>query len=301
MSKRKRTASPLRADPSRMATVRRVFAADVRRRYAALRRSLRLLVVTQDAFGLSDASSFASRWRYLQDAAKVEAFRAWLSSEIHRLILAPVGGGQDWWLRHVQAAYYKGVNRAFDDVRRPALHDSGEISGARAEYLRRVLVGPPRSFALTANARHSLRDFAGRFVNPRVLALSQRLAVELQGGTDAMAQKIARAVIHGLDLGQTRQEIADAIDAAVNVGMRRALLIATTEVTRQHAAGQLDGMEALGIGEVELVAEWQTTSGNVCSACEELDGQTFTLDDARGMIPAHPGCCCVWQTVGGLL
>lgn len=287
---------PLKSDPTRLATVRRVFAADVRRRFAALRRSLRRLVVGEDAFDLSPASPLASRWRYLPDAGKAEAFAAWLDAEIQRLILAPVGG-QDWWLKHVQAAYYRGVNRAFDDVRRPALRGTGEIAGARAEYLRRVLAGPPRSFSLTANARHSLRDYAGRFVNAKVLALSRRLAVELKGATDATAQKIARALLHGLDAGQTAEEIAGAIDDAVDWGMRRALLVATTELTRIHASAQLDGMEALGYDEVALVAEW-TAQGDACPKCAEMDGQVFSLDDARGLIPLHPSCACCWTFAG---
>lgn len=297
----KRSSHPLKQDPTRLATVRRTFAADVRRRFATLGRSLRRLVVDEDAFGLSPSSPFASRWRHLDAAGKADAFRAWLDAEIGRLVLAPAGGGEDWWLPHVQAAYYRGVNRAFDDVRRPALHGSGEVAGARSEFLRRVLSTvrfgqwPP----FVTNARHSLRDYAGRFVNARVLALSQRLALELKGATDATAQKIARALLDGLDAGTTREEIARAIDDAVGWGMRRALLIATTELTRTHAAAQLDGMEALGMAEVALVAEW-TAQGDACPKCAEMDGRTFTLDDARGLIPLHPACACCWTLAGGV-
>jgi len=31
-----------------------------------------------------------------------------------------------------------------------------------------------------------------------------------------------------------------------------------------------------------------------CSICESLQGKTFTLDEAEGVIPRHPMCRCIW-------
>lgn len=287
--------NPLRSDPSRCATTRRVFAAEVRRHFAVLRRSLRRLIVDDDAFGLTP-DSLQGRWRFFPDHDKMEAFQTWLEAVVRQAILSP--SGEPWWQRHVASAYAKGLNRAFDDVRKPVLHGSGEISGARAEFLRQVLSDRPAPSSFSVNARHGIRDHTGRFVNKKILALSQRLAVELKGATDAMAQKIARALIAGMERGDSVKAIAGAIDAAVNVGMRRALLIATTEVTRAQAEGQLDGMEAMGMMAVKLVAEWRTT-GTACPACAKMDGRTFDLVKARGLIPQHPSCACAWAVVVG--
>jgi len=46
--------------------------------------------------------------------------------------------------------------------------------------------------------------------------------------------------------------------------------------------------------EVEL-----STAGDerVCATCEGLEGETYTIDEARGVIPLHPLCRCSWIPV----
>lgn len=52
VSNQARVGNPLRADPTRTATLRRIFMEDLNRRFARLKRSIRQLVVVEDAFGL---------------------------------------------------------------------------------------------------------------------------------------------------------------------------------------------------------------------------------------------------------
>ena len=54
--RKKRSPNPLRSDPSRTATLRRRFQAEVDRRLNVLRRRIRALIVEEDAFGLADPS-----------------------------------------------------------------------------------------------------------------------------------------------------------------------------------------------------------------------------------------------------
>lgn len=280
-------ANPLRSDPSRLAGPRRSLATAVRLRFALLRRSLRRLIAGEDALGLLPAST--GRWAGLDAAGKVTAFQGWLDAEVGGVLL-----GDSWWTRHLTDAYLRGASRSYTDVRRPTPGVSADA--ARQEFLRLLMRGGPLSSddsRFTINARHGLRDVGGRFASKKVLALAARLSVELKGATDAMAQRIARAVLDGLDQEQTPTQVAKAIGDAVGIGERRALLIATTELTRSHAEGQLDAIEALGLDEVAVMAEWQTAD-DPCPQCAPLDGVVFKLEEARGLIPRHPRCACVF-------
>jgi hypothetical protein len=278
------TPPPAKLDPARLATLRRVFAADVRRRFALLRRSLRRLIVDDDAFG-------TGRFRFLDDAEKLTAFRAWLDAETARLVLSG-----DWWAKHLQAAWVKGADRAFDDARRPSL-GTGTITGERKEYHRRLMRGARRvpSVMPVADARHSPRALWGDKAGRKVLSLAARFGSEMRGAADATAQRITRAVMDGLGRERTKKRVADALVEQAAHGERRALLIASSESQRAFVEGQIDGLEELDVGGVGLLVEWETTSGSPCRRCSQMEGQTFSLDDARGLIPFHANCRCVWQ------
>jgi len=69
-------------------------------------------------------------------------------------------------------------------------------------------------------------------------------------------------------------------------GEQRAGVVATTEVTRLYAEGNKIAYADAGVQEVE----WLTT-GDPCPLCEELEGQTWTIEDAETP-PLHVGCLC---------
>jgi hypothetical protein len=83
---------------------------------------------------------------------------------------------------------------------------------------------------------------------------------------------------------------------------RRGLLVATTEITRSYAQGQM--MAGLALQEqwpgVRVVKRWYTNADDlVCEICGPLDGQAVDLDemfDGAGEPPAHPGCRCWMET-----
>lgn len=235
--------SPLKFDRARLVTLRRVMATNVRRRFALLRRVV----------GANDWSS-----PFLADAGgRMDAFRNWLSIQAERIILA-----DRWWTKHLRAAWLKGADRAFDDVRRPALRDTGTVMAERSEFHRRL--------ERTAS---------------RVAALAARFSNELQGAVDLFVQRTTRAVA-----GSLVTNAAAPFDEA----LRRALLAAQSELQRAFSEGQLDGLEELDVASVGLLVEWETTSGNPCRRCEEMAGETYAIDEARGLIPLHVNCLCVW-------
>jgi ribosomal protein L44E len=39
---------------------------------------------------------------------------------------------------------------------------------------------------------------------------------------------------------------------------------------------------------------------DVCPICEELALRTYSISEARGVLPAHPECRCIWITLGSM-
>lgn len=88
----------------------------------------------------------------------------------------------------------------------------------------------------------------------------------------------------------------DRIDRAVNRYERkkhreRTEMIARTESSRANAEGALNVYEAEGV-----TTEWIAVAGNEFDPefCQDNDGKVFTIAEARGMIPVHPNCECIW-------
>jgi SPP1 gp7 family putative phage head morphogenesis protein len=82
------------------------------------------------------------------------------------------------------------------------------------------------------------------------------------------------------------------------VGVYRGTLMARTEIVRAHAESTLNRFEEFGLRNVVNMAEWQTAGDHrVCPLCAQLQGRTFTIQEARGMLPLHPNCRCTWLPV----
>jgi SPP1 gp7 family putative phage head morphogenesis protein len=99
-------------------------------------------------------------------------------------------------------------------------------------------------------------------------------------------------MIDGRGVTAITNDLTDRIDSLTD---SRALTIARTEVIHVHAEGQLDSFEDLGVDELGVEAEFSTAGDDlVCPQCEALEGNTYSVDEARGIIPVHPNCRCTW-------
>lgn len=71
---------------------------------------------------------------------------------------------------------------------------------------------------------------------------------------------------------------------------QRAETIARTETAAASSEGTLTAFDDMGIAEVEGVSDPEC-----CPDCDaEINGKTFTIEEAREMIPYHPNCECTW-------
>jgi HK97 family phage portal protein len=171
-------------------------------------------------------------------------------------------------------------------AQRDGLDNVGDLSAATQENIR-------------ASSTSLATDLAGGMVD--------RLREELSAGIKAnetipqLMQRIERWV------GTQTVTINPVMDAEGNV-LREASsriigkdilaeVIARTEANRAYNAGNLDALSQAGIEKVQ----WLLAS-DACEECAALAetapgdklGKIMDLDDAAGVLPAHPNCRCTW-------
>lgn len=288
------THNPLRTDPSRTATLRRMFTADLKRRMKSLREEIKVLVVEKDSFGLIHNPLFSNRkswnglignevWRFLSDKQKLDKFREWLASESSQSLIAVTSETVEsgYWNQYVNEAYLKGVNRSFSDVKKLGLvSDEAELAflgGSRQQFIRQLLANP--------------------LVVERIRLLTTRVFNELNGLSDNVVKALTRNLADGLTTNLTSVQINGIMRLSLEkLGNTSGLMIPRTEIVRIHAEGQLDALEQLGVKNVGVNVEW-TTATNPCPLCSAMAGTVIPIERARGMIPRHIGCLCSFSMI----
>ncbi len=330
--------NPLKADPTRTATLRRLFQSEFTKRFNKLKGKILNLIVNEDAFGLkqqqnpfirnengavfpildiggsvlyqqetteyskslrnsetkradnenqwsgqaqtNNAFTVNTRWRFNTSSQKVASFNTWIKEQTDSIILENATAetlDNAYWNRYIEDGYKKGAGRAFDDTRKLGAQTNLDFfQGTRDEFLR--------------------QSFAQPVALDKVKLLAGRVLTELQGVTEATAQRLTRELTDGLVQGKNPREIARSINKGIDaIGKRRSILIARTEIIRAHAEGQLDALEGLGVKEVGVAVEWSTAGdARVCKLCQPMDDTVFKIKEARGLIPRHPQCRCAF-------
>lgn len=114
---------------------------------------------------------------------------------------------------------------------------------------------------------------------------------------------IKHQIFRGIAEGSTPQRVAKAIkEAGVQPlegktlsAYQRSLLIARTETARAMTTGSLQSYENYGVKEIEVL-----TAGDdlVCKICRENEANNpHKIEDANGLVPAHPNCRCAVMPV----
>jgi SPP1 gp7 family putative phage head morphogenesis protein len=265
------------ADPSRTKTLRKEFGQRLRGVFARINSQAREDIVQKDKLGIRN-SLVANRppnpvhdLSFETDDRKVEAFRNWLRDQERR-------GRVDVFTRndnsYIRSAYGRGVKHADAKLRE---------QGAELPE----------------------RDIQEAFNRPihqeQLQTLYTRTFTEWEGVAEATNQQISRELADGLAQGENPTKIARRISDRVDkIGKTRATTLARTEVIRSHADATLNRYEELGVEKVAGEAEFQTAGDSrVCPICAGLNGDVYTLKDARGLIPVHSLCRCAWLPVVG--
>ena len=306
-------ANPLALDPTRTTLLRRRYMAEMNKRFRALRGAIWRTIVQEDALGLGKAKPFIfqanaaaglttnNKWAFLSDPDKAEAFQDWFEQQVQQDVFAPIPGAAPltpadlaepvpvvdpsapWQAEFVESAYMKGVTQAYADTHAEAM--AAGLSPA-------VFEGGQQAFLASS--------FSGKVRTSKLKLLAQRNFQQLKGVTAAMGQALNRILSDGLVAGHNPTKIASTMNKEIeSITKKRALTIAKTEIIHAHAEGQLDSFSELGVQEVGALAEWATAGdGKVCDKCSPLEGSILTIKEARGLIPRHPNCRCMWLPAG---
>lgn len=289
-------------DPTRTSTLRGAFARAMRRRFNSLTKDIVSAIIIDDCFGLIEPPTFSifekrlspgkKAFAFSRNDAKIESFINWVKQlqkqRILNIIEMPQLGeavNQRWTDMFLQSAYAQGISRASAEMRTIGM-DVPRITKTQALELIREPV-------------HA----------DRVALIYTRAYSSLVGITDAMDSQISQILAQGMIEGKGARDLADLIanviidtpglKASDYIGRfisarRRAELIARTEIIRAHHLAMIQQYRNWGLINVHVQAEWKTAGDDrVCSECESLEGQIFTLDEIESLIPLHPGCRCI--------
>jgi SPP1 gp7 family putative phage head morphogenesis protein len=262
-------------DPTKTTVLRKKFERDMVRRWKMLIDAIRVEVVEKDGFGLK---SNLGAFDFPRDAQKVDEFIKWLKKEQKKGVLEIIeGAGQAagekaWHNLYLRSAYQKGLAEAAAKMRK---------AGAKITS-RWVDAGFRRPF-------HA--DAAG--------LLYTRTYGDLKGITDAVDSRISRLLTRGLIEGKGFMELADEMAETIeSVGIHRSRVLVRTETISAHSEASLNTYQEAGIAGVSVKSEFITAQDNrVCPKCQELEGQVYSIEEARGVIPVHPNCRCAWVPV----
>ena len=264
--------------------------AEFNKRFRELKKHIRHAIVTEDVFGLSEPEDRKRlrekglqvlqyrQYQFMTNPQKMRAFQSWLQQRIDEGLLSvdPVSG-DPWTSKYIHSSYRQGAMRAYTDSNKAFMLQKPEwYAGSRETFIKMAFAQPE--------------------VMSKVELLGTRAFEQLKGMTGTMSQDISRLLSDGLAHGWSTAKIARSMQKSIDhINRARAKRIARTEIINAHAEGQLDSFELLGVDELGVMAEFSTAGdGLVCTQCASLEGQTFNVDKARGIIPVHPNCRCAW-------
>lgn len=285
-----------RYDPTRTTNLRNRMVSESDRRFNQIIRLIISAVVVEDIFGLIPVETYQETpgnraYSFLTDAEKVEEFNQWLQTQIDKHIISQrqIGKirrfyGVEWFNKYIGDAYKRGVIRALGEIRKGGYETTPfDINSIMSEM----------------------------FHKERIELLYTRVYSDLKGITGQMEQQISRVLTQGLIKGDNPKTIARKLVSVINgkgVGelgitdtigrfipaVRRAEILARTEIVRAHHLAMIREFRRWGIKNVFVKAEWKTAGDNrVCPACAFMEGRIFTLDEIEPMIPFHPQCRCI--------
>lgn len=218
-----------------------------------------------------------ARWSFLTTPQKLEQFKEWLNTQVRANILSGNDlDGDEWIAKYTKTSYKRGANKAYDEVKAPLLKDKlDRYQGGKAQFLERL-----------ESETHK----------QQIKLLASRTYDELADSVGTMSNQISRTLIDGVIQKLPMEKIAKNLDERIGVGLSSAQRIARTEIARSFNEGKLNALEELGVGDVEIMVEWQTAR-RPCPVCAPLNHVVMTVKQAHGLFPRHPNCYCTFKAV----
>jgi len=272
-------------DPSQTTVLRNTFAKDMRKLFNELIKVIYKSVYTNDCFKRNLNVNMEATDNVLgtSDSENIEYFLLWLQNQINIGILEKNTFQKYWTNKYVYEAYIRGLQRARKDMIKNGM-DVQSIENITTEIS------------------------SGTFHNDTVNILYSRVYNELKAITDDLMNKVSLVLSQGMLKNDNAKTLALEIIAVINglnkdminIGqfvpsIQRAELLARTNIIRAFAEAQLREYENWGVYKLGVMAEILTAGDDkVCEKCYSLEGKVYTIEEAKGLIPFHPSCRCIW-------
>jgi SPP1 gp7 family putative phage head morphogenesis protein len=264
-------------DPTETTTLRNEHEAEYYKRLRALKGDLRSAIAENDVLYLGtqrarNAEPKPRDYQFLTDERKRERFQAWLQTQIENdiLVVENVEGarsGSHFSAQYLRKAYAKGVRDANRNLRAQGY----DIDTQTMQDVFNQRVHQEAVEQLYVRAYENLADITADM-------------------SDEIGEELADAFTQGWNPRTAASNINDRVDT---IGITRSRLLARTEIIHAHAEGTLDRLESEGFETVTPDVEFQTAGDTrVCPICRSLDGNVYTIQEARGIVPRHPSCRC---------
>jgi SPP1 gp7 family putative phage head morphogenesis protein len=241
---------------------------EAQRRVRQLIAMVRAAVVERDVLGLGRAEVGSP-------GARVQGLVHWFRQRAEPLLTGVTKGKPvptTWYWKHIQRAVDKGHRDALAKIRR--IGDGSAVIDA------------------------PVRGSFGPASKERTQKVANKVYTHMKDVSEEMSDRLAKVLADGVNRGSAPREIAGEIADELGIGLSRAKVIAQTEIIGAHADGALDEFESGEVEGVEVESEFVTAGDDVvCPECEELEGNVYSISEARGIIPVHPNCRCAWIPV----
>ena len=295
-----------RLDPTGTTDIRGRFLRDMTQRWRQLVRISQAAVVDQNVLGLGANTP----QNIARSVDPVGDFRKWFEAAVNRVVLA---GDGTWTQHYLDEASARAWGRAYRLVQPSA------PTARRSQH-----------HIVAASAASELKGVADVTVQRAVRAVSQALLVDKVRPT--MVQRAISTVINKVGLVRSQAMLEMSLSQAFNgasldafaslglskVGIEAERLAKGTKVGRlrdghAHDAGtgpgsRISRTEApsastirrirkaqAGIEALNVVEVLTAGDDDVCPVCEDISlSGPYTINEARGLIPAHPRCRCAF-------
>lgn len=294
-----------RQDPTQTTTLRDQYRAQYHKRYRRLKGAVWQTVAEWDVLGLNDRAAANNDVIDPDESVDFPApedppdlpgpldptpaalpnpekridtddYLSWFDTAQRRLVEGPASeGGADWSDEYVRYAYQKGVRDADHRSEQMGVISSGDAEAG-------ISFRMPIHKQTIAEAIKRNRD-------------------GLKGVEEATTRHVRDVLTDAILEGQNAEKAARRInDRVESIGMTRAETHARTVIVGSYNEGALRRYEqTMGSdGGVTVLAEFSTANdGRVCPQCEQLEGNVYSVREAKGLIPVHPRCRCTWLPV----
>jgi hypothetical protein len=284
-----------RLDPGGLEPYQKQFNTEIYKRFREVKGVVRETVEEDDALNLS--TNLQSRSGFPEPVG--ESFLNWLTSALDEMI-------DHQELEHfITSAYRRGLMHANIELNQSGLSDDtleDEVDRGDRAQIRATTGGIRGGSILDVGRDTSLAPILNRKKHRRQLRVIKNRSKEgLEKIKNDIIGEASRLVQEELLATNSKRTLANSINEVIDkIGIKRGKTHGLTVTAMAHAEATLERFHTFRdfVESVKLQAEYSTAGdGDVCEICRPFDNRNMSISKARGLIPQHPRCRCVWSVV----